>query len=153
MSGVTSYLTVCLLTETERNRRARPWFTLTNQHLPWDPNYLSYDEQENVMYEYYRKLVRSNSAARGMLIIVNHITDSTCNDSADFTDDETFANILESNVNINISDISNSDTRYGNIQSKRNKKVDSATLSKRWNCLGQYSSAWIRLQNQLFCFF
>ena len=68
-----------------------------------------------------------------MLIIVNEITDSTYNESAEFTDNDTFSNILESNVNINIFNIFNSDTRYGNIQSKRNKKVDSATLSKHWN--------------------
>ena len=40
-------------------------------------------------------------------------------------------NTLESNVNINISDISNSKTRYGNIQSKGSKQVYSGTLSKR----------------------
>ena len=56
-----------------------------------------------------------------MLIIVNKITDSTYNESADFTDNDTFSNILESNVSVNIPKISNSDTRYSNIQSKISK--------------------------------
>ena len=52
--------------------------------------------------------------------------------TADFTSDDNFSNILEYNANINIKEISDSNTRYGNIQSKRSKQVDSETLSKRW---------------------
>ena len=66
-------------------------------------------------------------------MIIYQITDITCNYVAEFTADEKSTNTLESNVNINISDISNFDTRYGNIQSKRSKQVDYSTLYKRWN--------------------
>ena len=57
-------------------------------------------------------------------MVINQTTSSTCNDAVDFTADNNFANTLESNVKIKISDNYNSDTRYGNIQSKRSKQVD-----------------------------
>ena len=41
--------------------------------------------------------------------------------------------MLLSNVIVNISEISNFDTRYGNIMSQKTKKVDSETLYKRCN--------------------
>ena len=38
-----------------------------------------------------------------------------------------------SDVTVNVSELSNYDTRYGNIKSKKTKQVDSETLAKRWN--------------------
>ena len=40
------------------------------------------------MYDYHGKFVCSETAARGLLM--NKITDSTCNDVADFTDNDNF---------------------------------------------------------------
>ena len=40
--------------------------------------------------------------------------------------------MLLSNVTVNVSDISNYYTRYGNIKSYNRKQVDSETLDKRW---------------------
>ena len=83
------------------------------------------------MYKYHGKVVRSDPSAREPLMVMNQINASTCNDAAYFSDNDNFANVPESNVNIDISGISSSDTRYGNIQSKRSKNVDSTTLAKR----------------------
>ena len=66
-------------------------------------------------------------------MLINQITSRTFNDTVYFTADANFVNTLESNVKIKISDNYNSDTRYGNIQSKRSKQVDYETLSKCWN--------------------
>ena len=63
------------------------------------------------MYEYCGKVLRSDPAARGLLMLLNKITASTCNDAAEFTADEIFSNILESNVSVNIPNISN-DSRW-----------------------------------------
>ena len=118
LSGVTFYLTVFLLTETLWNQRAIPRVTLTNQNLPWNPNSLSYEDQEKAIYGYHRKNSCSDHTARGSLMLINQITSRIFNDTVYFTADANFVNTLESNVKINISNISNSDTRYGNIKSK-----------------------------------
>ena len=41
--------------------------------------------------------------------------------------------MLLSNVTVNVSEISNSDTRYGNFKSKNTKQVYSETLAEIWN--------------------
>ena len=66
-------------------------------------------------------------------MIIDQVTASTCIDAAEFTSDENVANMLLSNVTVKFSDISNSDTRYGNIKSQEAKQVDSETLAKHWN--------------------
>ena len=114
-SGVTSYLPASLLAENEWNRRASPRVILTNQNLPWDPNSSSYKDQENTMYNYCGKFVRSDPATRVLIMEINQITAITCNDTIEFTDDHNFANILEYTVNINISKISSSNNGYENI--------------------------------------
>ena len=65
------------------------------------------------MHDYCGKHLCSDPAKRAPLMVINKTTNNTCNYAADFTADVNFANTLESNVNINISDISNSETRYG----------------------------------------
>ena len=68
------------------------------------------------MYDYRAKVVRYDPAAMVPLMVINQFNFGTCNSVADFNDYEILANILESNVKINISEISNSGTRYyGNI--------------------------------------
>ena len=85
------------------------------------------------MYYYRGKFLFNDPDMVGPITVTNQINSSTCNDAEYFTDDENFANTFESNANINIFDISNYDTRYGNIQSKRSKQVDYSTLANRWN--------------------
>ena len=41
--------------------------------------------------------------------------------------------MLFSNMTVNVSEISNSDTRYGNIKSTKTKQVDFETSAKRKN--------------------
>ena len=67
------------------------------------------------------------------MIIIDQVTASTCTDAADYNSDDNFANMLLSNATVNVSEISNSDTRYGNTKSQKTKQVDSETLAKRWN--------------------
>ena len=70
------------------------------------------------------KVFRKDPAVRGNLVIINQVTAITCIDADEFTSDEMFANMILSNMNINVSDISNPDTRYGKIKSKNTKQVD-----------------------------
>ena len=94
LSGVTSYLPVCLINENKWNQRAIPRVKFTNHNLPWDPNSSSYEYQENAMYDYRGKFVHSDPASRVPLIVIIQMTASTHNEAADFTDDDNFANIL-----------------------------------------------------------
>ena len=79
------------------------------------------------------KIYHKYLAARRQLMIIDQVTAITCTDAADFTSDESFASMILSNVTLNISEISNSGTRYGNIKSQKTKQVDSETLDKRCN--------------------
>ena len=133
LKGVSSYLPVHSLSEDEWNSHSCPRVTLTNQHLHWDPNAPAYEDQENATTDYRVKVVRSDSAVRGPLMAINQVTASTCDDTVDLTADDNFANVLQSHVHVNISEISNSCTKYGNIKSQRSKQVDSDTLAKRWS--------------------
>ena len=49
-------------------------------------------------------------------MIIDQVTVSTCTNAAEFTSDNNFDTMILSNVTANVSDISNSDTRYGNIK-------------------------------------
>ena len=133
LKGATSYLPVRSLSEDEWNSHTCPRVTLTNQHLHWDPNAPAYEDQENATTDYRVKVVHSASTARGPLMVINQVTASTCDDAADLTADDNFANVLQSHVHVNISEISNSGTKYGNIKSQRSKQVDSKTLAKWWS--------------------
>ena len=82
------------------------------------------------MIDHRGNVLRRGSTARGPLTIINQITTSTCNDAVDFTANENFGIVLASNINV--SELHNSTSRYGNIKSKKGKQVDSATLAKRW---------------------
>ena len=110
--------------------------TLTNQHLTWNPHAPAYGDQENAMVDHRGKVVCSDSAARGPLMVINQVTASTCIDASDLTADDNFANVLQSHIHVNICEISNSGTKYGDIKSHRRKQVDSETLSKRWSVNG-----------------
>ena len=85
------------------------------------------------MSDFHGKIVRKDPATRGTLVIINQESASTCTDAADFTSDENYANMILSNVTLNVSEISFSDNRYGNIKYKKKKQVDSEKLSERWN--------------------
>ena len=75
---------------------------------------------------------RKDPADRGLLMIIDQATAIFCTDASDFTSNVDFTNMLLSNVTVNVSEISNSDTRYGNIKSQKTKHVDSETLANHW---------------------
>ena len=133
LSGFTSYLPVCFLTENEWKQCETLCITLTNKHLTWDLNSTDYEDQENAMTDFRGKIVCKYPAAMISLMIIDQVTASTCTNAADFTFEEKFATMILSNVNANVSDISNPGTRYGNIKLQNTKQVDSETLAKRWN--------------------
>ena len=69
------------------------------------------------MTHFRGKIDRKLPDARGLLMIIVQVTVSSCIDAADFTFNENISNMILSDVTINASEISNSDTRYGNIKS------------------------------------
>ena len=93
------------------------------------------------MMDFQGDIVRPGLFDRGHLMVIKSVTFSTCIDAADVLSDESFGNILQSNVHVshvkflythNLSHL-DSGTSLGNIQSKKVKQVNSETLSKRWN--------------------
>ena len=89
---------------------------------------------------------RSDATARGPLLAINSVNTSTTVDAADITADNNFAKVLQSHVNV--SEVKNSTTRYGNIQSKRKKQVDSETLSKRFGISPAKARRTVRMTTQ-----
>ena len=85
------------------------------------------------MCDFCGKIIQETYVARGPLMVINQVTDSTTVCAADIYSDENFANVLESNVTATLSEIKNSNYKYGDIRSKKGNQVDSNTLSKRWN--------------------
>ena len=63
-------------------------------------------------------------------MIIDQVIVSTCTDATNFISDENFANMLLSNVTVNVPKISNSDTRYENIKTQKIKQVDYQNLGQ-----------------------
>ena len=85
------------------------------------------------MTDFRGKIACKCTSARVPLMITDQVTVSTCTDNAYFTSDNIFANMLLSNITINVSEISNSDTKHRNIKSQKTKQVDSENLANHWN--------------------
>ena len=85
------------------------------------------------MSVFHVKIAHKDLYARVPLMFIDQVTASTCTDAADFTSDDNCSTMILSNINANVSDISNPGTRYGNIKLQNTKQVDSETLAKRWN--------------------
>ena len=67
---------------------------------------------------------------------------STCEDTAEISSNDNFANVLQSNVNVshvnvmkpnNVSQLSYADSTLSNIQSRKRKQFDSENIAKRCN--------------------
>ena len=130
LRGVTSYLSVTTLGKQEFDSHEYPRVHLTSCDLRWDPGSDIYAQQENAMIDHRGIVLRRDSTARGPMTVINQITTSTCDDAVDFTANENFGAVLASHINI--SELHNSTTRYGDIKSNKRKQVDSTTLAKRW---------------------
>ena len=129
---MTSYLPVRALTQAVYDSDCHPQIWLTSKDLTWDPSSTLLEEEENALAD-PRGEAMSDPTARGRELVINQVTTSVCLDAADVTHDDNFAAVLESNIHVNVSEISNSTTRYGNIKSKRGNRVDAETLARRWN--------------------
>ena len=121
LNDVTSSLPVQSLIESEWQSAVYPRVTLTNYDLTWDPRFHIYAEQENAMCNFRGKIIRETSVARGPLMIINQVTARTTVCATDIYSDENFANVLESNVTVTLSEIKNSNNKYGDIKSKKVK--------------------------------
>ena len=142
LRSVTSLLHVEALTLDKFNAHECPRVTLTHRDLTWDPGSTVYEDQENNMTDWRGDIIRPDPSARGPLMVINSVCMSTCENAADVCHDENFGNVLQSKVNVSIahmskpnvmSQVSYEKANLGNIQSGvRGKKVNSATLAKRW---------------------
>ena len=107
LNGVTCFLPVRSLILSERQSAAYPRVTLTNADFTWDPSSHIYTEQENLMCDFCCKIIQETSVARGPLRVINQVTASTTVCAGDIYSDENFANVLESNVTVTLSEITN----------------------------------------------
>ena len=142
MNGVTYHLNVDTLTCNEFEYHECPRLTLTHIVLTLEPSTTIYEDQENTILNYKGDIVRPDSTARVPFMVINYVCMSTCEDAADISSDDNFANVLQPNVNVshvnimkpnNVSQVSYADSTLGHIQSRERKKVDSETLAKLWN--------------------
>ncbi|KAL7530108.1 hypothetical protein ACHAXR_003313, partial [Thalassiosira sp. AJA248-18] len=127
---VTSYLPTFAISREDWNSGDYPRLDLTSEHLEWDPNNTTYEEQENAMTDHKGNIIGSNPSARGPNLVINSISTSSV-DAADFTDDDNFSSVLESNVRVALSELS-TNSATGILRSKTGKQVDHKTLANRW---------------------
>ena len=119
LNSVTSYISVTSLSKQEFDRHEYPRVHLTDSDLKWVPGSDTYADQENAMIDHRGNVRCRDSTSRGPLTVINQITTSTCNDAVDFTANENFGAVLASHINV--SELHNSTTRYGDIKSKKGK--------------------------------
>ena len=112
--------------------------------MHWDPNSSIYEEQEHACYDLFGGLITRFASAGKQTLIINQVTASTTVDASDLYSDDNFGAVLESHAHItvaqlsqtpkddNVAEIQNSTTRYGTIQSNKQKQVDGDTLARRW---------------------
>ena len=100
LRGVTSFLNVRAPTNDEWLSDTFTRLHLTSETLTWDPTTTLYEEQEAAMTDYSGRVV-SRHAVRGHVssLTINSLSSLTT-DLADVTDDNNFADILTSNVQI-----------------------------------------------------
>ena len=108
-----------------------PSLGLKNEFLEWDPSNTTYEEQENAMTDFQDNVFHSHLTATEPTLVFNSMSSTTI-DSADLTDDYNLAYVLESCVNISISDLT-SNSNAGTIKSIAGRPVDHLTLANRWN--------------------
>ena len=108
-----------------------PSLELKNEFLEWDPSNTTYEEQENAMTDFRGNVIHSHLTATEPTLVVNSMSSTTI-DAADLTHDYNFAYVLESHVNVSISDLT-SNSSAGTIKSIAGRPVDHLTLANRWN--------------------
>jgi hypothetical protein len=141
LKGVTSHLNVSTLSIKEYEHHGCQRIELTSHHLTWDPGTDVYEDQANTILNYKGGIVRPGVAEKTTLMVVNSVTMSTYADAVDVLPVDTFATVLERNVNVShvkakkthMLSCVESHPKLGNVYSTHGKKVDSETLAKRWN--------------------
>ena len=128
LDGIISYVPVSTPSQAEWDSGIIPRIDLTSRDLTWDPSTKSYESQEDAVYERLkRERISNNLPAPGYRI---SSMSSMGNDAVDVTDDDNFADILESNV---IASISSVHSNSGIIRSKSQPAIDHLKLSEHWN--------------------
>jgi len=135
LRGVTSLLNVRAPTYDEWSQNAFTRLHLTSESLTWDPTTTLYEDQEAAMTDYSGHVV-SRHAVRGHVssLTINSLSSLTT-DLADVTDDDNFADVLTSNVQISslaTSPNSIDASLNGHIRSRRIMPIDPLTLAARW---------------------
>ena len=133
LRGVTSHITVMMLTRDEFEHHGCNQIEITSSDLNWYPSTDIYEDQENEMIDFQGGIIRPGIIDRGHLMVINSVTVSTFIDVADVLSDENFGNVLQSNVNFSHVKVLN--THYlsrldsapslGNVQSTKGKQVNS----------------------------
>ena len=100
LRGVTSHLTGMPLTRNKFEHHGYTRIDLISCDLTWDLSTDIYEDQENLMINYQRDIVRPGIIDRGHLMFINSVTVSICFDAADVLLDEKFGNFLQENVNV-----------------------------------------------------
>ena len=122
LQGVTSYLPVHTPTREEWESHRYPRIDLTSDTLLWDPSCTRYEEQEEAMIDHRGEFV-PRVADDAPKMVINSLSSFT--PLADITDNDNFASVLQSKVNV-------SATSSGVIHSSQKKPVDAPTLARRW---------------------
>ena len=129
LSGVTSYTPVFKVTEEDYKSGAIPRVELTSESLDWDPQDRTFEQQESALVDVYGKLVTARPSSPKT--VINELV-SLVTPLADVTDDDNFAHMLESNVQVSsISKVER--TAGGKLQSHQQKPIEPETLARRWN--------------------
>jgi hypothetical protein len=130
LNGVTSYLPCLSLTQDEWDLANHPRIVLTADHITWSPSATTFSEQEDAMTDHRGDIFTGSHDPPPM--IINEIMLSTCAFAADIHSDLNYGRALASHEHVTLSEITNSQNKYGDIKSTRGKRVDGETLAKRW---------------------
>ena len=102
-TGIILYVSVSTPSQAEWNSGTITRIDLTSRDLTWDSSTKSYESQEDAVYERLkRERISDHLPAPGYRI---SSMSSMGNEAVDVTDDDNFADILESNVIASISSV------------------------------------------------
>ena len=115
LKGVTSFLPVSNPSLNHWGSHKYPRINLTSDHLIWDPSDTEFSDQEDAMRNHSGELIYWDPYENNPTMIISaFLSDST--PLADITNDNNFANVLESYVQV-------SAVYLGTVSSKQSKPV------------------------------
>jgi len=142
LDGVTSYLPVRKPTADEFRSGNFARIDLTSQHLTWDPSDPNFATQESNTMDKDGEIYNRNPTPDQTLVISS--MSSLAVDTADITDDENLASILESNVFVSVASMKTT----GAVKTSRASPIDHETLSKRWSISRERAKATVKQTTQ-----